>query len=53
MIATLSLSSLIAGGSLSYASMRNATRAAAYETWGGALLIIGLSLAGAGLTLFR
>ncbi|WP_019903659.1 hypothetical protein [Methylobacterium sp. 77] len=53
MIATLSLSSLIAGGTLSYASVRVPTRAATYETWGGSLLIVGLSLAGAGLALFR
>lgn len=53
MIATLSLSSLIAGGTLSYASTRVGERAAVYESWAGTLLIVGLALAGAGLALFR
>lgn len=53
MIATLSLSSLLAGGTLSYASTRVAERAASYEAWGGALLLVGLSLVGASLPLFR
>ena len=53
MITTLSLSTLIAGGSFAYASTRVAARAATYETWGGSLMIVGLSLAGVGLALFR
>lgn len=53
MIATLSLSSLLLGGTLSFASTRPNTATETCEIWGGRFLIVGLALIGAGMPLFR
>lgn len=53
LFATLSLLSLLVGGSLSYASMRPDTSTEAYELWGGRFLLGGLALLGFGMPLFR
>lgn len=53
LIATLSLSSLLLGGTLSYASTRPNTPVEHCQIWGGRFLIVGLALIGAGMPLFR
>lgn len=53
MIASLSLSSLVLGAGLSFASTRRPDWAEPCEIWSGRLLVAGLSLLGAGLPLFR
>lgn len=53
LIATLSLLSLLVGGSLSYASTRPNTSTEACELWGGRFLVAGLALIGFGMPLFR
>lgn len=52
-IATLSLSSLLLGGTLSFASTRPNASTETCEIWGGRFLIAGLALIGAGMPLFR
>jgi hypothetical protein len=49
MVATLSLMTLVSGGSLACAAARTPARAAVLERWGGFLLAAGLALLGAGL----
>lgn len=53
MIATLSLSSLLLGGSLSYAATRPEASTETFERWGGRFLLAGVALIGAGMPLFR
>lgn len=53
MITLASLSCLIAGASLAWASLRDPERAAVLERWSGVCLVLGLGLLGASMKIFR